>query len=98
MATHGSLQYLRDYGFRTFSGLINETYDTIINPRQRLDAVAQEMSRISALSKSNKYILWQQLDEIARFNQQLFFSSDWQHIIRQEYLTNLSRGYAALNQ
>jgi hypothetical protein len=28
-ATPGSLQYLRSYGFKTFSGYIDETYDTI---------------------------------------------------------------------
>jgi hypothetical protein len=39
MATPGSLQYLRQYGFKTFDGLIDETYDSIQNPKQRLQAV-----------------------------------------------------------
>jgi hypothetical protein len=98
MATHGSLQYLRDYGFRTFDGLIDETYDTITDPRQRLDAVIQEMSRITALDKFEKYSLWKQLYEIAKFNQQLFFSTKWQHSIHQEFLTNLSRSIGILDQ
>jgi hypothetical protein len=98
MATHGSLQYLRDYGFRTFDGIIDETYDTITNPRQRLDAVIQEMSRIAALDKSEKYILWKQLYEIARFNQGLFFSKDWQQSISQEFLTNLYRAIGILDR
>jgi len=98
MATHGSLQYLRDYGFRTFDGMIDETYDTITEPRKRLQAVVQEMARISSLPRSEKYILWKQLYEIARFNQVLFFSENWQRGIYQEYLTNLSRGIAVLNQ
>jgi len=98
MATHGSLQYLRDYGFRTFNGLIDETYDTIADPRQRLDAVIKEMSRIASLDKSEKYTLWKQLYEISKFNQQLFFSSRWQHSINQEFLTNLSRSIGILGQ
>ena len=98
MATHGSLQYLRDYGFRTFDGIIDETYDNITDPRQRLDAVIQEMSRIAALNRSEKYILWKQLYEIARFNQELFFSKDWQQSISQEFLTNLYRAIGVLDQ
>jgi hypothetical protein len=98
MATHGSLQYLKDYGFRTFDGLINETYDTIQDPRVRLQAVIVEMSRIAALSKHEKYSLWKQLYEIAKFNQQLFFSPKWQQSIHQEFLTNLSRSMSILDQ
>jgi len=98
MATHGSLQYLRDYGFRTFDGLIDETYDTISDPRQRLDAVIQEMSRIASLDRSEKYNLWAKLYEISNFNQQLFFSQNWQKSIQQEFLTNLSRAFGILEQ
>jgi hypothetical protein len=98
MATHGSLQYLRDYGFRTFDGIINETYDTIIDPKERLSAVTQEMLRISLMDKSEKYILWKQLYEIAKFNQRLFFSKDWQQSISQEFLTNLYRAIGVLDQ
>jgi len=98
MATYGSLQYLRDYGFQTFDGIIDETYDTITDPRQRLDAVIQEMSRIAALSRSEKYILWKQLYEIARFNRELFFSKDWQQSISQEFLTNLYRAIGIVDQ
>jgi hypothetical protein len=98
MATHGSLQYLRDYGFRTFDGLIDETYDTIEDPRQRIDAVVHEMSRIAALDKSEKHKLWIKLYEISEFNQRLFSSQDWQQSIHQEFLTNLSRAVGILNQ
>jgi hypothetical protein len=98
MATYGSLQYLRDYGFRTFDGIIDETYDTITDPRKRLNAVVQEMVRISSLNSSEKYILWKQLYDIAKFNQRLFFSEDWQQSISQEFLTNLYRAIGVLNQ
>ena len=98
MATHGSLQYLRDYGFRTFDGLIDETYDTISDPRSRLQAVIDEMSRIAALSRSEKLHLWTQLYEISAHNQRLFFSQEWQQSIYQEFLANLSRAFAVLDQ
>jgi hypothetical protein len=98
MAAHGSLQYLRDYGFRTFDGLIDETYDSIQDPKQRLDAVILEMSRIAALDTAEKYNLWVKLYEISEFNQQLFFSQNWQQTIHQEFSTNLSRAVGMLNQ
>ena len=98
MATYGSLQYLKDYGFQTFDGIIDETYDTIIDPRKRLNAVVQEMSRISSLNRSEKYILWKRLYDIAKFNQRLFFSEDWQQSIHREFSTNLSRAIGILNQ
>ena len=56
-ATAGSLQYLRSYGFKTFSGLIDESYDLIVEPHLRLQSIAQEMQRISQLSPNKKYKL-----------------------------------------
>jgi hypothetical protein len=98
MATHGSLQYLRDYGFKTFDGLIDETYDTISDPSARSQAVVAEMSRIAALSKTEKFSLWQQIYEIAAYNQRLFFSQSWQQSIHQEFTANLSRAVGILDQ
>ena len=41
-ATPGSLQYLKQYGFETFHGLIDESYDTILDPRERLKTIVQD--------------------------------------------------------
>jgi hypothetical protein len=98
MSPHGSLQYLRDYGFQTFDRLIDETYDTIEDPAQRLQAVIKEMSRISALPQVEKHRLWSKLYEISKFNQRLFFSHQWQQSIQQEFLTNLTQSLSVLEQ
>jgi len=98
MATAGSLQYLRDYGFKTFDGLIDETYDTISNPIERLQAVVNEMSKIAKLDQTKKLMLWDQLYKIAKFNQQLFFSTQWQQSIHQEFISNLSRSIGIVEQ
>jgi hypothetical protein len=98
MSTQGSLQYLREYGFRTFDGLIDETYDTIADPKKRLQAVIQEMSRLAALDTQEKYNLWNKLYEIANFNKQLLFSQQWQQSIHQEFLTNLTHSLGILEQ
>ena len=98
MATHGSLQYLKDYGFQTFDGLIDETYDTIVDPKERLQAVIKEMSRIAALSHTEKHILWSEIYKISKFNQRLFFSKNWRQSIVEEFLCNLSRSVSMLDQ
>jgi len=87
-ATPNSLQYLRDYGFETFHGLIDESYDTISDPRERLCAIANEMQRINLLSPDSKQKLWQQLYTISTRNKQLFFSDQWHNDVVSEFKKN----------
>ncbi|WP_143755110.1 hypothetical protein [Caulobacter sp. B11] len=46
----GSLQLLRDFGFRTFAPFIDESYDRVDDSQQRLALVAAEIERLTALS------------------------------------------------
>jgi len=91
MATAGSLQYLRQYGFQTFDGLIDESYDTVKDPTDRLRAVIAEMKRISELPTPQKHALWADLNKIACYNQALFFSDAWQQQLIQEFVDNANR-------
>ena len=97
MASPGSLQYLRQYGFKTFAGLLDESYDTIQNPRQRLQAVIKEMSRISALSQQEKIQLFSRLNHIAEQNKHHFFNRFFDQV-QQEYVTNMSQAITIINQ
>lgn len=98
MATPGSLEYLRSYGFETFSPWIDETYDSVQDPAKRMQAVLDEMQRISALPASSKQKLWQELYAISQRNKQLFFSKAWQHQIEHEFYTNLNTALTLLSQ
>ena len=93
-STPGSLQYLRDYGFQTFDGLIDESYDTITDPVARLQAIVAEMTRISALDPEAKTALWTALYAIAEQNKQLFFSTEFTDSVVQEFKTNFDAGVA----
>lgn len=84
-----SLRYLRSYGFKTFDGLIDETYDTINDPWQRLQAIITELKRISCLSLTSKQELWKNLNAVAEYNQQWFFSSQFHNRVIDEFKTNL---------
>jgi hypothetical protein len=89
-STPNSLQYLRDYGFETFNGLIDESYDCIVDPRQRLKAIITEMQRISLLDSTNKKNLWTELHKISKRNQQKFFSKEWYQSIINEFIININ--------
>jgi len=97
MATAGSLQYLQNYGFETFDGLIDESYDLITDSRARLDAVVQEMKKIAALDSDAKQVLYTKLHEIAQRNKQRFFNGLFDQAI-QEYKTNLDYAMIKMNQ
>jgi len=90
-STPGSLQYLRSYGFRTFDGYIDETYDTIQDPAERLSAIVQEMQRIDQLSLASKQQLIAGAQAIAEHNQRLFFSNKFFNLVIDEFKQNLDQ-------
>ena len=85
-----SLQYLRSYGFQTFDPLIDESYDLISDPVQRLNTMVREMQRIAGLSQSEKINLYKQLQQRTLFNQMHFFSNQFYHTVTQEYRDNIA--------
>lgn len=104
VATPGSLRYLRGYGFHTFGDVIDESYDDITDPMQRLQAITRVMTSISAQSDLEKKHTAQKLQTIADHNRKLFFSDDFaQNVInelrinvikaRNETLTHHLTGY-----
>jgi hypothetical protein len=93
-STPGSLQYLRDYGFRTFHEFIDETYDTVTDPLERINAIAHEMQRISALTTDQKNQLIQNIQPIVEHNQKLFFSQQFHDSVVSEFKKNLDTGIA----
>ena len=96
-ATPGSLQYLQNYGFETFAGLIDETYDTIADSCRRLDAIVAEMKRIADLDTAAKQVLYIKLHEIAKRNKQRFFDGLFDQVI-EEYRTNMDQAMITMNQ
>ena len=93
-ATPGSLAYLRSYGFKTFDGYIDETYDSVQDPLERLGHIVNEMKRISQLSPDQKRQLWQNIYAIADYNKKLFFDQSWQQSIFSEFVINAESALA----
>jgi hypothetical protein len=96
MAAAGSLQYIKDYGFKTFDGFIDESYDTIQDSLLRLQAVIQEMQRISQLTTKQKQQLIKDIQPMIKHNQRLFFSKQFHTAIVDEFKQNLDNAVATV--
>ena len=85
----GSLKYLRHYGFKTFSEVIDESYDDEDDSLLRLQKIVKVMKDIQSLPVSEK----NQLTEIANYNRHWFFSDQFHRIIANELQVNLDEAY-----
>jgi hypothetical protein len=88
-ATHGSLEFLQTYGFKTFDSVFDERYDTIIDPFERLEAIVKLMKEITSWDSKTQHIKMKQIQEIVNYNQQHFFSKHFFDQINNELKNNL---------
>lgn len=96
VATAGSLTYLRDYGFRTFGDIIDESYDQEHDPVKRLELVVKEMLRLR--NHKQKLKIYSALRKRAKFNQQRFFSKKFFDQIIDEYQTGMLHALDQMSQ
>ena len=89
-ATHGSLKYIRSYGFKTFDNIIDESYDLIEDPVTRLQAIILSMQQIANWTDDERHYKMSQLQQIAEFNRKHFFSSKFFNQVITELKENLS--------
>jgi len=94
-AAPGTLQYLRNYGFRTFAPYIDESYDEETDSIVRLEKICQAMKKISQLSGTELQSWYYAVREIAIFNRRHFFSDAFWNQVTGELSTNLN---AAMDQ
>jgi hypothetical protein len=89
----GSLALLRSYGFQTFTGYINESYDDITDSSKRLAAICQEMKRIQRLSKEKQQELLKICYEVAKYNRKHFFSANFLDRVTNELKCNVTDAF-----
>ena len=94
--THGSLEYLKSYGFQTFSDVWDESYDQIEDPAERLIQIAELMKYISTWLPHQRERNMTQAQAIANYNRQHFFSQQFTDLIIDELKTNLMSAFAQL--
>jgi hypothetical protein len=89
-STVGSLSYLRQYGFKTYDSVWDETYDTISDPLERLQAIVALMHEIAKWPAHTRLKKFQQAQTIAMYNKQRFFSKEFFDLIKSELTSNLN--------
>jgi len=90
VAASGNLAYIRSYGFQTFSSWIDESYDEIQDPDERLDAIAKEISRFAAMSISELNNIRRDMQSVLTFNKQHFFG-EFRNLIVNELVDNFDQ-------
>ena len=87
LAAPGNLAYLRSYGFKTFDGIIDESYDQIQDPDARIEAVVKQLAWYCQLSDQDKMAVIIAINDIVEYNFHHFYG-EFRHIITQELLAN----------
>jgi len=89
VAPAGSLEYLRSYGFKTFNGIIDESYDEETDDIKRLEKVTQLLVEINNMSVNEKLQLHKQCLSIVEHNYNHFYFGNFEKILWKE-LTNMT--------
>lgn len=90
VAAPGNLAYLRSYGFQTFGSWIDESYDDILDPDLRLDAIASEVARFAAMSVGELRSIHQDMRSVVAYNKRHFFG-EFRRIIVNELVDNFDQ-------
>jgi len=94
--THGSLEYLRSYGFKTFNDIWDEQYDLVEDPEERLIRITDLMRHITDWTPKVREQKMAQAQAIADHNQQHFFSQEFFNTINTELTDNLKQAIQTL--
>ncbi len=89
VGTHGCLEYLRSYGFKTFSDLWDESYDDIVDDAQRIEAIARVLQDLDRLSTLEKQQLFDRCRSIVEHNYRHFYSGGFEALLWDELTTML---------
>lgn len=98
LATHGSLEYLRQYGFKTYSDIWSEEYDAITDPMARMKAIVKLLQDIASWSPAVRKEKLKQAQTIAEYNKNYFFSKDFLKLITNELDNNIKQAVEYLLQ
>jgi len=83
VGTQGSLEYLRSYGFRTFEGIWDESYDQA-EDSVRIERIASLLRSLDELSVTAKQDLFAQAREVIEHNWNHFYGGGFEQILWAE--------------
>jgi hypothetical protein len=83
VGTRGSLEYLRSYGFRTFEGIWDESYD-LEEDNVRIQRIASLLRSLDELSPKGKQDLFDQCQEVIEHNWNHFYGGGFEAVLWKE--------------
>lgn len=83
VGTRGSLEYLRSYGFRTFDGIWDESYD-LEEDDVRIQRIASLLRSLDELSPAGKQDLFDQCQEVIEHNWNHFYGGGFESVLWKE--------------
>jgi len=90
IATAGSLEYLRSYGFRTFDGIFDESYDCETDDILRLEKVTKLLKDLDNLSVQERIKIHQACLPIVEHNYHHFYNGGFSDILWKELILMLN--------
>ena len=84
VATAGSLKYLRGYGFKTFNGIIDESYDEETDDILRLEKITHLLKEIDNLSAEERLRIHRRCLPIVEHNYNHFYGGNFEKILWEE--------------
>jgi hypothetical protein len=95
--THGSLEYLRSYGFKTFNHIWDEGYDLVEDPEERLIQIVHLMQQIANWTPEVREHQMAKAQKVADYNKKHFFSTEFFQSVINELQTNLKIAFDELD-
>jgi hypothetical protein len=83
VGTRGSLKYLRSYGFRTFEGIWDESYD-LAEDDVRMSRIASLLRSLDELPSEAKQDLFDRAHEVVRHNWNHFYNGGFEQVLWTE--------------
>jgi hypothetical protein len=93
LGTRGSLKYLRSYGFQTFEGIWDESYDDA-EDHVRAQRIASLLRSLDELTPAGRQDLFEQCIPVIKHNWNHFYNGGFEQILWQE-LSDMLRNIRA---
>jgi hypothetical protein len=90
LAPAGSLEYMRSYGFKTFSSVFDESYDEETNDIQRVEKVANLLKNLDELTVKEKQHIHRACLSIVEHNYNHFYKGGLTDILWAELINMLN--------
>ena len=91
VAPAGSLEYLREYGFKTFANIFDESYDTETDDICRIEKVTKLLKQLNDLSVAERQEIHRACLPVVEHNFEHFYGQGFSNILWTE-LTNMLQG------